>query len=118
METEMARSGTDTSTRITVLETQVESIASDMGKMSEKIDSNYATLHHRISDMRDDFHKSLEEKHEKVIDKLDKQAQASTVQHNAIAEKMQSFEKWRWMLMGAAIVVGYVLAHLKLENLF
>lgn len=114
----MARNGSDASTRITILETQVESISSDVNKMSEKIDSNYSTLHHRISDMRDDFHKSLEEKHEKVIDKLDHQAQASADQHRAIADKMHSFEKWRWMIMGAAGVIGYVLAHIKLENLF
>lgn len=114
----MARNGSDPSTRITVLETQVDAITNDVTKMAEKIDSNYATLHHRISDMRDDFHKSLEDKHEKVIDKLDAQAKASTEQHNAIAEKVQSFEKWRWMIMGAAVVIGYVLAHIKLENLF
>jgi len=118
MEGVMARNGSDTSTRITVLETQVEAISTDINKMGEKIDSNYATLHHRISDMRDDFHKSLEEKHEKVINKLDAQAKLSSDQHQAIAEKVQSFEKWRWMIMGAAIVVGYVLAHIKLENLF
>lgn len=118
MDIAMARNGSDASTRITILETQVESISSDVNKMSEKIDSNYATLHHRISDMRDDFHKSLEEKHEKVIDKLDNQAQASADQHRAIADKMHSFEKWRWMIMGAAVVIGYVLAHVKLENLF
>lgn len=114
----MARNGSDASTRLTVLETQVETISQDINKMEEKIDANYATLHHRISDMRDDFHKSLEEKHEKVIDKLDTQARASTEQHRAIAEKMQSFEKWRWMIMGAAVVIGYVLAHIKLEKLF
>jgi hypothetical protein len=27
-------------------------------------------------------------------------------------------EKWRWMIMGGALVVGYVLAHIKMENLF
>jgi ElaB/YqjD/DUF883 family membrane-anchored ribosome-binding protein len=118
MEGVMARTGAATSTRITVLETQVESISTDINKMSEKIDANYATLHHRISDMRDDFHRSLEEKHEKIMDKLDAQAKASTEQHRAIADKMHVIEKWRWMTMGAAIVVGYVLAHVKLENLF
>ena len=118
MEFPMAKNGADTSTRITVLETQVEAIASDINKMEEKVDSNYVTLHKRISEMRDDFHKSIEEKHEKVIEKLDMQAQASSAQHAAIAQKIQAFEKWRWMVMGAAIVVGYVLAHVKLDKLF
>ena len=55
MELEMAPKTESTSTRITVLETQVDIIATNARKMEEKIDDNYSTLHHRISDMRDDF---------------------------------------------------------------
>jgi len=108
----------DTDIRVSVLETQVTSINNSIEKLEEKIDENYATLHHRISDMRDDLHKDIEAKHDKVIEKLDAQTKASTEQHKSIAEKINSIEKWRWMIMGGAIVVGYVLAHLKLEKLF
>ena len=118
MEREMAPKTESTSTRITVLETQVDIITTNARKMEEKIDDNYSTLHHRISDMRDDFNKSLEDKTEKIIDKLDNQAKASTEQHKVISEKMQSFEKWRWMIMGGAIVIGYFLAHLKIDKIF
>ena len=114
----MAPKTESTSTRITVLETQVDIIATNARKMEEKIDDNYSTLHHRISDMRDDFNKSLEDKTEKIIHKLDNQAKASTEQHKVISEKMQSFEKWRWMIMGGAIVIGYFLAHLKIDKIF
>lgn len=108
----------DTGVRVSVLESQVETLVVDISKMEGRIDSNYQTLHHRISEMRDDFHKSIEEKHEKVINKLDDQIRANAAQHSAIAEKMQAFEKWRWMIMGAAAIVGYILAHLKFEKLF
>lgn len=108
----------DTDIRVTVLETQLETLTSDVNKMEVKVDSNYATLHHRISEMRDDFHKSIDDKHDKVMSKLDEQSRMSSAQHQAIADKVQSFEKWRWMIMGAAIVIGYLLAHLKLEKLF
>lgn len=108
----------DTDIRVSVLETQVDSMAHNMEKLEEKIDENYATLHHRISDMRDDIHTNIENKHEKVMEKLDAQNKSATEQHKAIADKISSIEKWRWMIMGGAIVVGYVLAHLKLEKLF
>lgn len=108
----------DTDTRVTVLETQVESISTNIVKIEQKMDSNYATLHSRISDLRDDLRNDIDSKHEKVIEKLDNQAKNSSEQHKAIADKIQSFEKWRWMIMGGAIVLGYVLAHLKLERLF
>ena len=108
----------DTDVRVSVLETQVTSINGSLDKLEDKIDANYATLHGRISDMRDDLHKDIETKHDKVIDKLDQQNKASTEQHKSIADKIQTIEKWRWMIMGGALVVGYVLAHLKIEKLF
>ena len=108
----------DTDIRVSVLETQVTSITGSLEKIEQRIDENYATLHHRISDMRDDLHKDIETKHDRVIEKLDAQNRASTEQHKAIAEKITTIEKWRWMIMGGAIVIGYVLAHLKLEKLF
>ena len=104
--------------RIIVLETEVKGINRTVEKLEGKIDSNYSTLHHRISEMRDDMITNIETKHEKVMEKLDEQTRSSTEQHKAIAEKIASIEKWRWMIMGGAIVVGYVLAHLKLEKLF
>ena len=108
----------DTDVRVSVLETQVTAINQTMVKLEEKMDQNYAVLHSRISDMRDDLHKDIETKHDRLMEKLDEQTTAATEQHQAIAEKIQTIEKWRWMIMGGALVVGYVLAHLKIEKLF
>ena len=113
----MSKADLETETRVSVLETQVDSITGSVTKLEQKIDSNYATLHHRISDMRDDLRNDIDAKHEKIIDKLDLQTKASTDQHKAIAEKISSIEKWRYMMVGGAIVVGYFLAHIKLEKL-
>lgn len=114
----MARNDAGDSARIIVLENQVSTINASVEKLEKKIDSNYVTLHERISSLRDDLHNSIEVKHDKVMEKLDEQSKASSSQHSAIAQKVQSLEKWRWMIMGAAIVVGYVLAHIKLDKLF
>lgn len=114
----MARTGAEESARIIVLENQVTTINANVEKLEKKIDSNYVTLHERISSLRDDLHNSIEVKHDKVMEKLEEQSRSSSAQHAAIAQKVQSLEKWRWMIMGAAIVVGYVLAHIKLDKLF
>ena len=114
----MSKADLETETRVSVLETQVDTITSSVTKLEQKIDSNYATLHHRISDMRDDLRNDIDAKHEKIIDKLDAQTKASTDQHAAIANKINSIEKWRYMMVGGAIVMGYVLAHIKLDKLF
>lgn len=114
----MSRADLETETRVSVLETQVDTITGSVSKLEQKIDSNYATLHHRISDMRDDLRNDIDSKHEKIIDKLDAQAKSSSEQHAAIANKINAIEKWRFMMVGGAIVMGYILAHIKLEKLF
>ena len=113
----MSKADLETETRVSVLETQVDSIVGSVSKLEQKIDANYATLHHRISDMRDDLRNDIDTKHEKIIDKLDSQAKSSSEQHKAIADKINAIEKWRYMLVGGAIVIGYFLAHIKLEKL-
>ena len=114
----MSKIDLETETRVSVLETQVDTIAGNVVKLEQKIDSNYATLHSRISDLRDDLRNDIDVKHEKIIDKLDAQNKASTEQHKAIADKISSIEKWRYMMVGGSIVMGYVLAHIKLDKLF
>ena len=113
----MSKADLETETRVSILETQVDTIAGNVTKLEQKIDSNYATLHHRISDLRDDLRYDIDAKHEKIIDKLDAQNKSSTEQHKAIADKISSIEKWRYMMVGASIVIGYILAHIKLDKL-
>lgn len=108
----------DTTTRVTVLESQMDTIQSSVEKLEEKIDNNYATLHHRISDLRDDLRDDIDSKHEKVIQKLEEHNTNSASFNSEMRERINQIEKWKWMIMGGAIVVGYVLAHVKLDNLF
>lgn len=108
----------DDSVRLSVLENQVDTLNLNLDKLVDKVESNYATLHHRISELRDDLHNEIEIKNEKIILKLDEHSRSSVLQHQAMADKLADIEKWRWVLVGAAVVLGYFIAHVKLENLF
>lgn len=108
----------DVKARVTVLETQMLSIAHNMEKLETKMEGQYQTLHSRISDLRDDINSNMEVKNNRIIQKLEEQAAESSLQHKALSERLVDLEKWRWMLIGGAIVVGYLIAHLKLEKLF
>lgn len=104
--------------RISVLETQIVNVSYNIEKLELKVEDQYKTLHTRISDLRDDVRGDIDSKHEKLVQKLDAHSISSGLKLDNIEEKVSAIEKWRWMIMGAAIVVGYVLAHVKLENIF
>lgn len=108
----------DTNTRISILETTVNHVSSNVEKLEQKIDSNYATLHSRISDLRDDLRSDFETKHEKVIQKLEEHNKNSIEHSEALNQRLSEIEKWKWMIMGAAVVLGFILAHINLGNLF
>ena len=112
------RTSSDTTSRVSVLEAQVLTIGHNIEKLETKVEGQYNTLHSRISDMRDDVHKEINDKHTALMNKLDDQNKNSSDQHAAISKKVGEMEKWRWMIMGGAIVIGYVLAHIKLEKFF
>lgn len=108
----------DTNTRISILENDVGHLSGSLEKLEVKIDSNYATLHSRISDLRDDLRTDFENKQQRVISKIEEHSAASNEHNKELNNRIDTLEKWRWMMMGGALVFGYVLAHIKLENFF
>lgn len=108
----------DTVARIAVLEHQMDTMNKNIENLEVKVEDQYETLHSRISDMRDEVHKEINCKHEVLMQKLSEQDRNSSEQHKSLSDKVSSFEKWRWMIMGGALVAGYVLAHMKLDKLF
>lgn len=107
----------DVRQRITALETQMVNIANNVEKIEGRVDFHYQTLHSRISDMRDEIRAEIDIKHEKLIEKLDEHAKKESEENKSMSSKISGLEKWRWMLMGGAVVVGYIIAHIKLDKL-
>ena len=67
----------------------------------------------------------LENKVQFVVDELKEIRAEQKEQHQCLMEKFDSvsnrisiLEKWRFMIFGGAVVIGYILAHIKLDKLF
>jgi predicted RNase H-like nuclease (RuvC/YqgF family) len=108
----------DVRTRVSVLENQIVTMVHNIEKLEIKVDDQYQMLHARISDMREDLRDDIDANNERVMQKLDEHMRAERQSSDKLNDKLASLEKWKWTIMGGAIVVGYVLAHLKLEKLF
>lgn len=108
----------DTKTRLSLLENNVAIMTHNVEKLETKIDSNYAILHSRVSELRDDLRSDFELKNEKILMKLEEHNNNSIHQNQTINDKISKIEKWRWSLMGGAAVIGFFIAHVRLEKLF
>ena len=80
-----------TETEVAVLQVQVDHIKTDISE----IKSDIKDLNTCIADNNESTHKFLKEMKD-----------ASAVAHKAMSDKISALEKWRWMMMGAGVVIG------------
>lgn len=67
----------------------------------------------------------LETEVKNVVVKIEEMRSENKEQHGILCNKFDNvshrlsvLEKWRWMIFGGAIVVGYILAHVRIDKLF
>ena len=96
--------------RIAKMEAQVESLKADVGEVKQDIKD----LHSRITT-------TTREITDHIDTKIDALAVADANQHKAMSETINSMkervdvlEKWRFMIVGGAIALGYLIAHLEI----
>lgn len=122
----------DTPERIAKLEAQVDVIKEDVTELKsdvkeihsrittgnreilEKIESMETKLDQRMKDsavaakqQHEDIQKALQEDLRTAVTQLD-------LDINKISTRVEILERWRWMIVGGAIVLGYLISHLDL----
>ena len=80
-----------TETDIAVLQVEVQNITDDI----REIKSNIKDIHIEMVKNNDDT---------RIMLKGMKDASSSA--HQAMSDKISALEKWRWMMMGAGVVIG------------
>lgn len=95
--------------RIARMEAQMENLKSDVADVKQDIKE----LHSRITT-------TTREITDHIDNKIDQLANADKSQHdqmiktmNKIQERVEILEKWRFMIVGGAIVLGYLMGHLE-----
>lgn len=120
------------SERIAKLETQVEGIKDNVNELKddvkelhsrittqtreivEKIDDFQTRIEHKMQagavaskDQHEAIQRAVQEDIKKVAETLDKDIQEVT-------ERVDTLERWKWMIVGGAIVVGYIIGNIDL----
>ena len=80
-----------TETDIAVLQVQVQNITNDISEIKADIK---------------DIHVEMVKNNDDTRVMLKGMKDASSSAHQAMSEKISALEKWRWMMMGAGVVIG------------
>lgn len=73
-------------------------------------------LHIRINDMKDELHDEIEKSHNAIMSEI-KEMREDQRLHNdkevdqldRLDERLKHVERWKWIVMGGGIVVGWLL---------
>jgi predicted nucleic acid-binding Zn-ribbon protein len=107
--------------RIAKLEAQVEGIKDDV----KDLKADVKEVHSRITTGNREILDKIDQMENRLEYKMGTNSEASKTQHEQIqneikqdikniTDRVDVLERWRWMIVGGAIVIGYLVSHLEL----
>jgi len=80
----------------------------------EKFDKTLEKLDERTIDDRKELQAMMDELRVDLLQEIKAMREEGVEQHRSQAKKIEELNKWRWVVMGGAVVVGWVLSKLGL----
>jgi len=111
----------DMAERIAKLEAQVDVIKEDVTELKGDVKE----LHSRITTGNREIMEKIDSMENRLEERMKSSAEKSTKQHadievnlkkdiKEITKRVDILERWRWMIVGGAIVLGYLVGHMDL----
>ena len=94
--------------RVARLEAQVEGIKEDVAAVK----SDIKELHSRITTGNREIMDKLDEKIDELAQSDKEQHETMTKTMNSIKDRVDILEKWRFMIVGGAVVLGYMVGNM------
>ena len=94
--------------RVAKLEAQMEDLKEDVADVKQDIKE----LHSRITTGNREILEKFEEKIDALAKSDKEQHETLKKSMDNVKERVDVLEKWRWMIVGGAIVIGYLMGHL------
>ena len=70
----------------------------------------YETLHKRIGSLRDELYEEVASSHKEIMKEIKEMKEESKNHHEHMNERLTSLEKWKWVVIGGATSIGFILA--------
>ncbi len=92
----------------------IDGIKLAMSERKNDFDKQVDTLHKRISDMKEENHVEREKYHKELLAAL---KEIADTQHK-LDDRITTLENWKWYVLGAAAVVGFIIAQTPWDKIF
>lgn len=107
----------DFENKLSKIETEVAAMREKISFFSviyEKFDRTLDKLEKQHNDELREVHNKIEEIESSIMDEIKALRQEMKQHHEVEKQKIEDLNKWRWIVMGGAVVVGWILSKLGL----
>ena len=68
------------------------------------------TLHKRIGALRDELYEEVATSHKEIMKEIKEMKEESKAHHEKMDERLNSLERWKWIVVGGASAIGFLVA--------
>ena len=107
----------DFESKLSKIETEVAAMREKISFFSviyEKFDRTLDKLEKQHNDELREVHNKIEEIEVSIMDEIKALRQEMKEQHQIEKQKIEDLNKWRWLVMGGAVVIGWILSKMGL----
>ena len=107
----------DFEARLSKIETDVAAMKEKVSFFTviyEKFDKTLEKLDERQNDDRKELQAMMDELRTDIVQEMKALREDMAAQHNVEKQKIEDLNKWRWLVMGGAVVVGWIISRLGL----
>ena len=107
----------DFESKLSRIETEVAAMREKISFFSviyEKFDRTLDKLEKQHNDELREVHNKIEEIEVSIMDEIKALRQEMKHNHEIEKQKIEDLNKWRWLVMGGAVVIGWILSQLGL----
>ena len=107
---EIAKSSTEVTRLLAVHDARIGNL--EFG--SRETTSDVRDLHKKMNENTKEIVEKLEDMEERIELKLKEHSDKSIAQHKSISDRLSILENWKWMVVGSAMAIGFLLNHLEI----
>jgi tetrahydromethanopterin S-methyltransferase subunit G len=107
---EIAKSSTEVTRLLAVHDSRLGNL--EFG--NKETSSDVRDLYKKMNEDTKEIVEKLEDMEERIELKLKEHSDKSIAQHKSISDRLSILENWKWMVIGSAMALGFLLNHLEL----
>jgi|TARA_R110000796_G_scaffold36112_3_gene92406 chromosome segregation ATPase len=75
-------------------------------------------IHKRIDDMKDELHDEFNNHYHSILEEIKELQKLQNSHASKMSKRVDALEKWRYIVMGGAVALGFLLSKVPFEALF